>query len=176
MKTRSLMQTITNNIKSVVVLVALACLSMAGAAQASDPIGVFAKIDKAVVEPAEGTPERIQLWGSFCLADPANRNSYLPPQKGYLYYKLPAEKSEVALKEWKDLKATAGSGEVIGFASRFGTQPKVRDAAAKPESPDAYALGFGLVKSDRRGSSYAPIKALLGDSKKAVEKKGKESN
>ena len=170
------MQTITHNIKAPAMVVALAFLWMAAAAQASDPVGVFAKLDKAVVEPAEGIPERIQLWGSFCLADPANRNSYLPPQKGYLYYKLPAEKSEVALKEWNDLKAVAGSGEVIGFASRFGTQPKVRAAAAKLENPDAYALGFGLVKSDRRGSSYAPIKALQGDNKKAIEKKGKEAN
>jgi hypothetical protein len=139
------------------------------AARASDPIGVFGKIDKAVVEPKEGTPERIQLWGSFCLADPKDRDSYLPPQKGYLYYKLPAEKSDVAQKEWNDLKAKAGSGDVIGFGSRYGTRPKVRDAESKPENPDAYTLGFGLVKGSDRSSSYAPVKALQGEKKKTSE-------
>jgi hypothetical protein len=168
------MKTITINSKLPAMLLALAFVCTASV-RASDPIGVFAKIDKAVVEPTEGTPERIQLWGSFCLADPSNRDTYLPPQKGYLYYKLPAEKSEVALKEWNDLKAAVGTGEVIGFSTRHGTRPKVRDAAAKPENPDAYALGFGMVKGDRRGSSYPPVKALLGESKKSVEEKGKDT-
>src|SRR4029434_2120816 len=58
-------------------------------ARASDPIGVFAKIDKVVLEPNDTAPERIQLWGSFCLADDKDRDSYLAPQKGYLFYKLP---------------------------------------------------------------------------------------
>jgi hypothetical protein len=90
--------------------------------RASDPIGVFAKIDKVVLEPNDNVPDRVQLWGSFCLADQKDRDSYLPPQKGFLYYKLPAEKSEAARKEWNDLKATAGTGTVIGFGSRHGAQ------------------------------------------------------
>jgi hypothetical protein len=134
--------------------------------RASDPIGVFAKIDKVVLEPNDTSPERIQLWGAFCVADPKDRDSYLPLQKGYLYYKLPAEKSEVALKEWNDLKATAGSGDVIGFGSRHVAHPKVRSAQDKPENPDVYSVGFGLVKANQRSTSYPPIKALLADGKK----------
>src|SRR5690242_5034784 len=82
---------------------------------ASDPIAVFAKIDKVVMEPNESSPERIQLWGSFSVADAKDRYSYLPPQNGYLFYRLPAEKPDVARKEWNDLKAAAGTGDVIGF-------------------------------------------------------------
>jgi hypothetical protein len=165
----------TSRLKLPLMVLTAAVVFTAGTARASDPIGVFAKIDKAVVEPKEGTPERIQLWGTFCLADPKDRDSYLPPQKGYLYYKLPAEKPEVAQKEWNDLKAKAGSGEVIGFSSRHGTQPKVRDAESKAENPDAYTLGFGLVKSGQRNSSYPPIKALQGEGKKtAAEGQGRK--
>ena len=140
-------------------------------ARASDPIGVFARIDKVVLEPNDTAPERIQLWGSFCLADDKNRDSYLAPQKGYLYYKLPAEKSEVARKEWNDLKATAGSGDVVGFGSRNSAK-KVRSANEKAENPDVYPVTFGLVKSSERPSSYEPIKALqAGAGKKASEPK-----
>lgn len=141
---------------------------------ASDPIGAFAKIDKVVFEPNAEVPDRIQLWGTFCLADSKDRDSYLPPEKGYLYYKLPAEKSDVARKEWNDLKAKAGSGDVIGFGSRHGAKAKVRRANEKPENPDVYSIGFGLVKTSQRGASYPPIKALqAGTGKKAIEPKGK---
>ena len=149
-------------------LLLAALFVLAGASvRASDPIGVFAKIDKVVLEPNDSSPERIQLWGAFCVADPKDRNSYLPPQKGYLYYKLPAEKSETASKEWNDLKATAGSGDVIGFGSRHATHPKVRSAQDKPENPDVYSIGFGLIKAQQRSTSYPPIKALLAEGKKA---------
>ena len=158
-------------VKFPVLLLAAVFLLAGASVRASDPIGVFAKIDKVVLEPNDTSPEQIQLWGAFCMADPKDRNSYLPPQKGYLFYKLPAEKSEVARKEWNDLKATAGSGDVIGFGSRHATHPKVRSAQDKPENPDVYSVAFGLVKAQQRSTSYPPIKALLADGKKSAEAK-----
>ena len=157
-------------VKFPVMLLAAVFVLAGTSVRASDPIGVFAKIDKVVLEPNDTAPERIQLWGSFCLADEKDRDNYLAPQKGYLYYKLPAEKSEAARKEWNDLKATAGSGDVIGFGSRFAAKAKVRSANDKPENADVYPVAFGLVKSSQRNSSYAPIKALQA----ATEKKSSE--
>ena len=153
------------------ILILAAVLVLAGASvRASDPIGLFAKIDKVVLEPNDTAPERIQLWGAFCLADDKDRDSYLAPQRGYLYYKLPAEKPDAARKEWNDLKAAAGSGDVIGFGSRHGAKAKVRSASEKPENADVYPVAYGLVKSSQRGSTYAPIKALqAGAEKKASE-------
>ena len=148
------------------ILVAAAFVLAGTALQASDPIGAFARIDKVVFEPNDSVPDRVQLWGAFCLADPKDRDSYLAPEKGYLYYKLPAEKSDAARKEWNDLKATAGSGEVMGFGSRHGAKAKVRSANEKPENADVYSLGFGLVKTRQRGASYPPIKALMDQSEK----------
>lgn len=145
--------------------------------RASDPIGAFARIDKVVFEPSDSVPDRVQLWGTFCLADPKDRDSYLAPEKGYLYYKLPAEKPDVARKEWNDLKAVAGSGEVIGFGSRHGAKTKVRSANEKPENPDVYSVGFGLVKTSQRGASYPPIKALMSHpDKKSSASKGASPN
>ena len=159
-------------VKCSVLLLAAAFVLGGTSVRASDPIGVFAKIDKVVLEPNDTSPERIQLWGSFCLADEKDRDSYLAPQKGFLYYKLPSEKSEAALKEWNDLKATAGSGSVIGFGSRHSAKAKVRSANEKPETADVYPVAFGLVKSSQRSSSYAPIKALQAEAgKKSSEPK-----
>jgi hypothetical protein len=159
-------------VKFPIMLLAAVFVLAGTSVRASDPIGVFARIDKVVLEPNDNSPERIQLWGSFCLADDKDRDSYLAPQKGYFYYKLPAEKSEAARKEWNDLKATAGSGDVIGFGSRRAEKAKVRSADEKAENPDVYPVAFGLVKSSQRSSTYGPIKALqAGADKKSSEPK-----
>src|SRR5689334_1269098 len=66
---------------------------------ASDPTGVFALIDKVVLEPNDTAPERIQVWGAFAVAeqkdrDP-NRDAYKAAEKGYLYFSLPSEKADI---------------------------------------------------------------------------------
>jgi hypothetical protein len=43
-------------------------LLIAVGARGSDPVGIYAVIDRVVMEPKEGTPERIQVWGVFVLA------------------------------------------------------------------------------------------------------------
>src|SRR5688500_12829625 len=129
--------------------------------QASDPIGVFALVDKVVFEPNETAPERIQIWGAFAIAVKSDRDSYLPPQKGYLYYTLPAEKAEVAKKEWNDLKKVAGKNEGIGFGSRYESKATVRKAETKPANPEPYILGWGMARMSQRSADYPPIKALL---------------
>jgi hypothetical protein len=96
---------------------------------ASDPIGIYALIDKVVLEPSEGNPQRVQIWGAFSVADRADRNAYSPPVRGYFYYALPGEKDETARAEWNDLKATAGSGQIIAFASRYKPTGRVRTGA-----------------------------------------------
>ena len=153
-------------------------LGLSGAClQASDPIGVFAIVDKVALEPNTTAPERIQIWGSFSPADDKDRDSYKSPQKGYLYYKVPDEKADVARKEWKDLAAIAGTGQVIGFGSRFAPKATVRSAGQKPENPDVYPVAFGLVKSNQRRSDYGPIKQLLSlPHKEHTDTKSKESS
>ena len=66
-------------------LVCAACLPLA---HASDFTGVYARIDRVVLEPNADSPERIQLWGVFSMAKPNDRNDYLAPARGYLYFKL----------------------------------------------------------------------------------------
>jgi hypothetical protein len=132
---------------------------VAAAAQASDPTGIYAYVDRVVLEPSEAAPERIQVWGGFALANPTNRAAYLPAEKGYLYFKLPAGQETVSRKEWSDLKSIAGTGQLVAFGSRNSTnRATLRKADAKVENPDLYANGWGLTKVNPR--NYSPLKQL----------------
>lgn len=125
----------------------------------SDPIGVFARIDKVVFEPNAVAPERIQIWGAFALASAESGSSYLPAQRGYLYFSLKPGKEEVCRKEWADLKAVAGTNQIIAFGRRY-EPTRLRKAQDKPADPDVYPLGTGLVKIADRGIDYPPIRDL----------------
>jgi hypothetical protein len=125
----------------------------------SDAIGIFARVDKVVFEPNAEAPERIQIWGAFALAGRENGNVYRAPQRGYLYYSLKPGKEEVCRKEWADLKAVAGTDQIIGFGMRY--QPvHLRKAEDKPADPDVYPVGYGMAKMSDRGSDYPPIRDL----------------
>jgi hypothetical protein len=131
-------------------------------AWASDPIGIYALIDKVVLEPNAEAPTRIQVWGAFTFAKEAGGNSYAAPVRGYLYYRVAEGKEDVCRKEWADMKKIAGTGEVIGMGSSFDRTAlgSVRGAYEKAEKPDAYPLGMGLVRI-RRGTDYTPIQSLI---------------
>lgn len=148
--------------RTIATVFALAAVWTAGAVRldASDPIGLYAVIDKVVVEPAQGQPQRIQIWGSFALADTSNQDDYGTAQKGYLYYSCPASQDATCKNEWSDLQSVAGKGVGVGFGGRYDRLGRVRAAAAKPESPDVYPIRMGVVKMGTRGNQPAIIEKL----------------
>lgn len=128
-------------------------------ALASDRVAVYAKVDRVVLEPSEQAPDTIQIWGTFSIAQPNNFNDYKPAARGYLYYRLP-EKADLARREWGDLKAVAGTGQIVAFGSRFEGTPRLRPANEAPGKPDAYSINAGLTKVNGR-TDYPPIRALI---------------
>jgi hypothetical protein len=141
-----------------------AALVTAGAVvaiHASGPIAVYARVDKVVIDPPDA-PATIQIWGVFSAAKPQPVNQYLPAARGYLYYKLPdnREYRKVALVEWNDLKALAGSRDIVAFGSQFVGAPRVRKADERPQSPDEYSLNFGIRKMSDQ-TSAPPVRAIL---------------
>jgi hypothetical protein len=145
-------------ISGIIAFFALSLLTLRANAY-SDFIGIFARIDKVVFEPASGSPERIQIWGAFALAGSEGGSFYKPAERGYLYFSVKAGKEDVCRKEWADLKSIAGTDQIIGFGMRY--QPvRLRKAADKPADPDVYPVGFGLHKMSERGTEYAPIRDL----------------
>jgi hypothetical protein len=131
-----------------------------GAAHASDVVAVYALVDKVALEPSAEKPERIQIWGVFAMAKPNDRNLYEAPQRGYLYFKAPAGKEDLARKEWTDLKEIAGARKVVAFGSRSVMKARVRRSEEKPEAADVYEIDSGVVKV-RSDTEYGPIKSLL---------------
>ncbi len=155
-------------------LLKLLCVAglLAGAAttRASDPNGIYAFVDRVVFEPSDDKPERIQVWGGFALAKPGNRYEYGEAQRGYLYFKLRAGDEEVCRKEWVDLKAVAGTGQLVSFGSRDEkAPPALRKADAKLGNPDVYPKSWGLNKV--RPRDYAPINQLVKLQGKKTEAK-----
>ncbi len=125
---------------------------LAAPAPLSDPIGVFAVIDRVVLEPDATSPQNIQIWGTFAVANRNTRDDYLPAQRGYMYYTLPGRNNRAALAEWSDMRALAGTHQTIGFGHRYEGTVRVRRASETPSAPDPYAMGFGLVKVMAVGS------------------------
>ncbi len=136
-------------------------LGLCGLAQASDPVGVYALIDKVVMEPADN-PERVQLWGTFALAKKQFGEEYTEPAYGYLYFAIVQGKEARCLTEWNDLQKIAGTGTGVAIGSRYylsKTPISVRKAAIKPAGTDPYPLGIGLTKLTE--SNYM-VKVLAG--------------
>jgi hypothetical protein len=125
----------------------------------SDPIGIYARVDKVVFEPNEAAPERIQIWGAFALRSKEGGSTYQPAHRGYLYCSLKPGKEDICRKEWADLKAIAGSDQIIGFGGSYLPSCRVREAEDKPADPDVYPVGYGLVKMSYR-NDYPPIRDL----------------
>jgi hypothetical protein len=132
-------------------------LTAAGSAMASDPTGIYARIDKVVLEPNGDNPERIQVWGTFALAKKNTRNDYEKPVRGYLYYSLDKKKEEMCRQEWADLKKLAGTDQCVAFGARYKPMGTVRKTGDKPKNPETYPIGFGLVKVE---ASNPQAKAL----------------
>ena len=142
--------------------VMIVALTVAAVTHASDRTGVYARVDKVVLEPNEQAPQRVQVWGVFAIADSRDPNAYRPPARGYLYYMLPPN-AALALREWADLQSVAGTNQIVAFGSRWSktrTESRVRKADELPASPDVYTTDIGMRKIDAH-SGYAPVRSIV---------------
>lgn len=131
------------------------------ASSASVPLGVFAVIDKVVLEPADGAHQRIQIWGAFARWDEATGIGYRAPERGYLYYGCSRERMGTCRNEWADLKSVAGTGEIVGFGSRALAAGRVRSSGERASAPDGYPIQFGISRmGSPRGDVFDRLKAL----------------
>jgi len=129
--------------------------------------GVYAVVERVILEPASGPAERIQVWGAFALMERMGQGFttyvYRKPVRGYMYFRLPPERPEVgaspdvanARKEWKDFATIAGTKQAVAFGYwdqyRGDSMPTVRAAETKPVNPDPYLMDIGLVKLNAGG-------------------------
>ena len=133
-----------NLISGLVVLVV--CVLTAVSIRASDFVGVYAIVERVVLEPSEAAPQRIQIWGAFALSDGKSGSNYGTAQRGYLYYDCPAGRETVCRTEWTDLKSVAGKDTGVGFGARYKATGRIRKADEKPAAPDLYPIERGVVR------------------------------
>ena len=146
----------------------LALVLIAGmTARASGPIGIFAIVEKVILEPDDKKPQRIQIWGTFKVQQEPGSSTYSKAEKGYLYFRIPSSGrtppsalEAMTLPLWGDLRKVAGTGEVVGFGGDVSGPPvgTVRKATEKPTSPEEFSLGNPVVKL---GTSQLIIQAEL---------------
>ena len=127
-------------------LVAGVCVAAAVTVVASDFVGVYAVIDKVVLEPGDSAPERIQIRGAFALSDGKRGSGYGDAQRGYLYYSCPAAQLAVCRREWADLQTVAGKDIGVGFGGRYVATGRIRKADEPPASPDVYPIERGVTR------------------------------
>jgi len=142
---------------------------------ASDPVGAYCIVNKVVVAPDETQPATIQIWGACAMPSGGMQDDrtytpgwYTTPQAGYLYYRLTPGKEDLARREWKDLKAVAGTGEIVAFGGRYARMGRLRWADEKPAAPDIYPIQMGVVRmanfprlTDSGTFSYTDLFAAL---------------
>lgn len=140
-----------------------ACVLIIGAAaaalHASDRIAVYARVDRVVLAPDASAPQTIQIFGVFSLAVPTNPNDYRPPARGYLYFTLAGDE-RLARGEWADLKAIAGTRQIVAFGNRYELKARLRPSTEASSAPDPYTTGTGLTKVSG-DTDYPPIRALV---------------
>ena len=79
-------------------------------------IGIYAVIDEVTFEPTGPSANFIRISGVFVVPVPMSSGEYSSPQRGYLYFQIPAGMEQSTRKEWNELKTVAGTGRAVGFA------------------------------------------------------------
>ncbi len=145
-------------------LAALAGVSLAPA-PLSDPIGIYAIIDKVVLSPDDDDATTVQIWGTITMTDGKPGDHFSTAAKGYLYFSLPAN-ARAARAEWADLATLAGKNQIVGFGAHYNSNPRLRCATETPTAPDPYPINIGIVRGVHAGNSIAnTIRADLSSGK-----------
>ena len=107
-----------------------------------DPYGVYGMIDSVVFEPASGTPDRVQLWGAFALANVVGvKNGQIDyiqigffhqPQRGYMYYTVNRRDEAATRADWAALQSVAGTGKLVAWGAHV---PPPGSGAPTPAQP-----------------------------------------
>jgi len=141
---------------------AMALATTATDATASDPTGVYALIDKVTFHPSSEAPHEVRLEGLFSISRGIGVGDYYrAPTEGTLCYRLPdeSENADLARAQWADFERVAGSGEVVGFGSRWrGNNGQL---FAPGQDPGEQATAYPLHMEVRRIAANNPMGRIL---------------
>ena len=138
------------------VVLAVAAFS-AGPPPPSDPVGLYAIIDRVVLLPDAQAPIEAEIHGAFCIARGAG-DYYTAPARGYVLFRAGSKPGE-EVQQWRELQGLAGTRKVVGLSSRYeqGVLRVAQPGEARPQAT-TYPLGWGLQKIE--GVDYGPVREL----------------
>jgi len=137
----------------------------------SDPVAVYAVVDRVILAPNATSPTTIQIWGTFAVTDQKPGDNYQSAVKGYLYYAVNPSNENASRAEWTDLQGLAGSKAIVGFGAKWQRLPigRVRCGTESVGQPDVYPLGLGVIKMpEQRNTGWPIAKELLSASAPAA--------
>jgi hypothetical protein len=123
-------------------------LVLTAPSRASDPVGIYAMIDRVVYMPNAAEARMVQVWGAFAVSEGGPGDNYRKAERGYLLFSLNPSNEPAVRAEWADLRSVEDKGQIVGFGLKplKGKALRVRCAAEKAENPDVYPLGVGVVR------------------------------
>jgi hypothetical protein len=123
-------------------------------------VGIYARIDDVAFENSS-SGRLVRISGVFEVPVPMSSGMYKPPQRGYLYFRIPPANEEVVRNELDQLRTFAGTGQVAGFGYYWVANPN--DPHGNPHhslevtvhpvgqtsTPDLYPMPFprGVVRA-----------------------------
>lgn len=125
----------------------------------SDPVAIYAVIDKVVFTP-ETNPTSIQIWGTFAMSDQQFGDNYTSAGTGYLYYSVNPSDARTVRAEWNDLKSLAGKKTIVAFGGKYVRTGlgRVRCPTEAPANPDPYpASNLGVTSAPAGRNTGWPI-------------------
>ena len=123
-------------------------------------VGIYALIDDVAFE--KGSSGRlVRISGVFEVPVPMSSGAFEPPQRGYLYFRVPAANEEAVRNELDQLRALAGTSQVVGFGYYWVPNPNdphgnphhslevIVHRVGESSTPDLYPLPFpkGVVRA-----------------------------
>jgi hypothetical protein len=149
---------------------------------ASGVVGIYAIVEKVVLEPNDSLPTRIVVHGAFSFVDYGMARIPLgsavasmtgpttQAKRGRMYFMLSGmTRDDIVRKEWADLKAVAGTGDAVGFGA-YGylgmfdggsfNVSRVRAESEPLGPPIAYLSNAGVVKLPDHGVHAQTVRML----------------
>jgi len=144
-------------------LLALLATATAAVVVPSDPSGVYAVLDRVVLQPNAEAPTSVELHGAFALAEGGRGQYYRAPRIGVLRFQLGKDR-EASIAQWRELLPLAGTGKIVSFGSRY-EQHADGKATVRVETPDLppaplvpFATGWGVRPLEN--VNYGPAREL----------------
>lgn len=142
-----------------VITILLLSLTFKTAIAKGTGVGVYALIDQVAFDQNDHLTTTVRISGIFVVPKQMSSGEYQAPQRGYLYFRIPPGNEQSAKNELSQLKAFAGTGQVVGFGLYWAPNPndpsgnphhsldvRVR-ATGDTTGPDTYPISYpnGIV-------------------------------